>query len=697
MKPFFDRAATAVEGGRRLLAAQVWILVLALILAGCGNTPPSPEDTGTEPISAVETTPTETTPPETTPPDGNPGDVTCKGTYTAQDAQVRAAADTIVATAADAQLTVGQLQIYYWLEVADYRLTQNEAMPDFAKPLDTQLCQIDETAVTWQQFFLQRALNSWHAQQALVLESEAEELPTEEAYQPNLENHEKYMTGMPATKVLYGYNKIFRPNELHQAYLDGIPAMLEQLSSDKGYESVSALVSDLAGAGADEKALEHYVQLYNRGYMYYTTLSYYAEPEQEAVEAYFAEHQGEYTAAGISQDGGKYVDMRHILLIPEGASVAQDGTVTCSQEAWDACLAEAQDMLKKWSKDWRCSESTFAELANNQSKDPGSRLNGGLYRNLRAGQLTRELDAWCFDEARQVGDAEIIKTDCGYHIVYFCGSREISDAQAQTDLTARMLRDLIGAAKENYPMTVDYGAIELGVAGNPEGMVTSEELLYPDIAHERYPVVPLYLQQDYPETMYGKFKITSHGCGITTMAMLASYMADEELTPPMMCERYDRYCYVTGTDGRLFVETPPEMGFYLEEQVFDWRRAKEALEEGHIVVVVQHKGYWTRGGHYLVLEKMHADDMVQVRDSNIFNYGKLQRHMGDLFPWSTITPAGMSYWIYENKITRIPACVRCGDAAGEGVPTALFTEDYFCAKCDEALLRRNTYIAGMYA
>ena len=54
--------------------------------------------------------------------------------------------------------------------------------------------------------------------------------------------------------------------------------------------------------------------------------------------------------------------------------------------------------------------------------------------------------------------------------------------------------------------------------------------------------------------------------------------------------------------------------------------------------------------------------------------------------------AGSGYWIYEHKITRIPACSRCGTP--EGVTVSLLQSDYICEKCVPALLRRNTYLGA---
>lgn len=122
-----------------------------------------------------------------------------------------------------------------------YRQAAHETAPDFDKPLDTQPCEIDDSVASWQQYFLKRALNSWHSALALSLQSVDEGIPTEEAYQPNMKNHETYMSGKPATAYLYGYNKNYRLNTLHEQYLEDIPQALAALAEKYGFADVSAI------------------------------------------------------------------------------------------------------------------------------------------------------------------------------------------------------------------------------------------------------------------------------------------------------------------------------------------------------------------------------------------------------------------------------------------------------------------------
>ena len=645
----------------KLTGLLLCLLLPAVLLAGCREEPAPalPQASG----SAQTTEPTV---PATTPAPGNPEDVTCKGSYTAEEF----VPDAVAATIDGIQVTNEQLQVWYSLAVAAYRQEpRRDAAPDFSTGLDTQACPIDDSVGSWQQYFLKQALHACFSARALELQAAELPLVTEAAYKPIEGNYETYMTGMPATKYLYGYDPFYSPNSMHQAYLDALPDTLDALAKEKGFSGLQELAASL---GVSEEALVSVVHQFNFSYMYFTELCYDVDDWKEQVQG----EAGEDTA--VTTDGEKTVSIRHILLVPE----QQD------EDGWLECEKQAQKMLKSWQKMYRRSEGAFADLAYKNSKDTGTAGDGGAYFNLRRGQLMDILDSWCFDEARQPEDTTIIRTDMGIHILYFSGSSTTAELQAEKDLTAGLQAQQIIGARESHPAEIHYEAITLS---GDTGSLSFSDVLYPDIAHERFPEVPLYLQQDYPGTMYGGYKLSTNGCGITSLAMLASYMADDELTPPEMCARYGHYSHSNGTDGMIFNYEAPVMGFYLREKTYDPPVAKAALEEGQIVISVQHKGYWTRGGHYLVLEKMNEDGTIQVRDSNLFNYRRVPAHIGDSHAWGDITGAGSGYWIYEDKITTIPGCSRCGDP--DCLMPELFTGDYHCRKCAPALLRRNTYLS----
>jgi hypothetical protein len=132
------------------------------------------------------------------------------------------------------------------------------------------------------------------------------------------------MTDMPALKVLYGYNKSFVPNQLHQAYLDSLEGMLTELAKQQAFADGDGLAQAFAGSSTKSADLLAYAQVYNRAYMYYTNLSYYLEPTDEDILAYREEHLEDLLQAGLTEDSGNYIDIRQILILPEG-TVAADG------------------------------------------------------------------------------------------------------------------------------------------------------------------------------------------------------------------------------------------------------------------------------------------------------------------------------------------------------------------------------------
>ena len=189
--------------GKIALAVTAGIVVLAvlvaLVISGISGGFASLKHTGADAQATTATVETGTASTDaaeategTIPADGNPDDVTCKGTYTATDDEVIAAADTVVATMGGKELTVGQLQIYYWTEVYDF-LNQYASYAsyfglDYTQPLDKQSCDLGETPMTWQQYFLQCAIDAWRSYQGLALEGEEAGLTMDAEFQGYLDS-----------------------------------------------------------------------------------------------------------------------------------------------------------------------------------------------------------------------------------------------------------------------------------------------------------------------------------------------------------------------------------------------------------------------------------------------------------------------------------------------------------------------------
>ena len=437
-KPEAPQGIVLTPGKLVAIVAGVVVLtavVVALIMGGMGvsfNKPVETQPVETQPQeNHMTSVPAVTMPAPTIPADGNPDDATCKGSYTVSDEEVIANTATVVATAGSQQLTNAELQIYYWLEVQNFIAQYGSYAAyfglDFAQPLDTQVCTISENPVTWQQYFLASALADWHNYAALAEEAQAN-----------------------------GY-------ELEQEYVDMIAKLPETLATDGGIQGFASAEDYLAynvGAGAAISDYQRYMTTYYNGFMYFQSQYEAMVPTQEEMESYFTEHEEEYGAEGITRDG-IYVDVRHILILPEGATVETIYSQTFPEEAWAAGEKKAQDILNEWLSGEQ-TEDMFALLANDYSQDPGSQTMGGLYTNVYVGQMVEEFEAWCFDEARKPGDYGIVKTNLGYHIMYFSASRPIWQSQVESDMLGERGMAMITATTEKYPMTVEYAKIMLG-------------------------------------------------------------------------------------------------------------------------------------------------------------------------------------------------------------------------------------------
>ena len=214
------------------LAVAAIAVVIALILGGKGGSTPAET---TAPTVSAATNPAVAM---TVPADGDPDNVTCKGSYAVSDEEIAKLGKEVVATMGDAELTNAELQIYYWMSVYDF-LSQYGSYAsmfglDITPPMDRQLS-IDG-ALTWQQYFLDSALDSWTNYQAMCHDANANGYVLEQEYAD-------YLAEMPNT-------------------------MAEQ-ATQMGYENADEMVKKDMGPGASLDGYMSYLNAYYLGYMYY--------------------------------------------------------------------------------------------------------------------------------------------------------------------------------------------------------------------------------------------------------------------------------------------------------------------------------------------------------------------------------------------------------------------------------------------
>ena len=410
-----------------ILSVAAIAVVVALILGGLNNGAVAPETT--DPTTDASVPATEEAVDATVPADGNPDDVTCKGTYTVSDAELAALMDNVVATVGDQKLTNETLQVYYWMQFYDFLENYSAYAAylglDVYAPLDTQIS-LDGTQ-TWQQYFLSTGLNQWHTYAAL------------------------YQKAADAG---------FEMDAMYRDELDSIPSVMNESALSMGFANAQEMIQADFGPGATLESYIAFMECYYQAMLYYGQQAEQIVVTDEQVDAYFTEHSEEYAANGLTKDT-KLVDVRHILLMPEGGTTDENGKTVYSEEEWEACRAAAQAVLDEYLAG-ELTEERFAELANQYSTDPGSNTNGGLYTDVYVGQMVEPFENWCFDESRVVGDTGLVQTSYGYHVMFFVGSDLAWFETAQADMIGEQADKLVTDALAELPMTVDYASIVLG-------------------------------------------------------------------------------------------------------------------------------------------------------------------------------------------------------------------------------------------
>lgn len=577
----------------------------------------------------------------------------------------------VVARVEDRQLTNAQLQVFYWACVAQAMEEPNGAKIDLRLPLCVQACTVDDCGGSLQEHFLHQALDIWHTAVALTLQGEAQGLPVDPLYAPDEQKHEQLLSDKPATAYMYGYNDGYRLNTLHAEYIAQLPTLFGELAAELGYADGDTLAQIAFGTDAD--ALYDAAEIYNRGYSCFTALSYYLEP-------------GEVTAEGDTP----CVSFRQMLLVPQNAQVAEDGRVGCGEGDWLTCEQEANTLLGEWANYFIRTEGMFGQMAFTHSKDEASRPYGGYYEAVVQGQVPAELEGWLFNPDRKAGDTTVIRSDYGVHVLYFSEGSTTQRRAAEDAAMAQLQMDLLTGAKAEYPMAVDCEAVSLQAG---EATVTMDAFLYHDVAHQRYPEMPVYLQNDYGDFLYGGYPLETHGCAICSLAMVSSYVSDEEWLPTVLADMFGSYNRFVGTSVHLFWQAMAEVDYYYVGYVYDDDEAWALLEQGYPLIVREQNGYWTLGsGHYITVEKIREDGKVVVRDSSLANFGRLEGHKEDAFDWEEVAHTAAVYLVFGKKAVHNDACVRCGTPDLKTVE--LIGDSYICPKCDDAILRRTTYLLG---
>ena len=366
--------------------------------------------------------------PGTIPQDGNKDNVTCQGTYTDSVVSLKWKKDTVVAKIGDMTLTNGQLQIFYDMVKSSFvqNNTNLSSMNlNLSQPLDRQTCGLDGS-LTWQQYFLRKALDEW------TLYAVLGQLATEEGYELTAEDQETL-------------NELY--NQFYKSYV-----------TTGKYPSVDAVIQERAGLGCDFSDYLAFNRCQMLASLYYNKLIGEYVVTEEQIDAYFQEYQELLEQNNIKKDDGNYlVDVRHILITVQQATSKEEHI---EEHDWERTREMAQGILDEWLAG-EATEESFAKLVQKYSSDPGSYNNGGLYAGVQKGEMVDAFDDWCFDENRKIGDYGLVRTDYGYHIMYFSGTEEYWHTVCREDVPYWQTDLMLNAKMEDFTVELYFQKMSL--------------------------------------------------------------------------------------------------------------------------------------------------------------------------------------------------------------------------------------------
>lgn len=172
------------------------------------------------------------------------------------------------------------------------------------------------------------------------------------------------------------------------------------------------------------------------------------------------------TAQPVLDDAQVY-SVRHILITPansedESTSSTETGY---TDEQWANALSKAEAIVDEYNKGEK-TELAFAELAEEYSEDTestsagSSGLYGGGYEGTHIGEMVSEFEGWAVAPSRKYGDVDIVKSEYGYHIMYFIFAGPEYYYNAQTDLAEERNNEEI----KNYPSKERVGMKNVHIA-----------------------------------------------------------------------------------------------------------------------------------------------------------------------------------------------------------------------------------------
>lgn len=130
-----------------------------------------------------------------------------------------------------------------------------------------------------------------------------------------------------------------------------------------------------------------------------------------------------------------------------------------------------------------------------------------------------------------------------------------------------------------------------------------------------------YNQSDprWADALYGPTdRMAAFGCGPTALAMVVASYTSNPITPPQMAVWASENGYCSSGEGSRHALIPEGLThFGLTVRPMTDRSTEAVLDEiqkGRIVIALMNKGYFTNGGHFLLLTQYKEDGTIRIAD-----------------------------------------------------------------------------------
>lgn len=130
-----------------------------------------------------------------------------------------------------------------------------------------------------------------------------------------------------------------------------------------------------------------------------------------------------------------------------------------------------------------------------------------------------------------------------------------------------------------------------------------------------------YNQADprWANSLYGPSDpMSTHGCGPTAVAMVVSSFTGNTVSPLDVAKWASDSGYCSKGEGSIHALIPGGMVHYGLAVTSITDKSKEniinEIKQGNIVVALMNKGYFTNGGHFLLLTQVTDDGLIRIAD-----------------------------------------------------------------------------------